>query len=121
MNPWGALAVALPGSLRPCQCRKRLSVLCLLRQPASGNYLPVAIYPWRRRVVAVVGKGLAAVGHMPVLERAVVVVQDLGEAGARAAGLAVGVAPRLVLWVAIRSNRVIQSLPEDGVSRGLRC
>ena len=119
-NPWGGLAVALPGQRQPCQSRRHLSVLSLLRQPASGNCLPMAISRWRRALAAV-GKGLAAVGHRPVLERAAAVVQGLEEAGARAVGQAAGVAPRPVPWVAIRSNRAIQSLPGDGVSRGPRC
>ena len=120
MNHWGALAVALPVRRQPCQSRKRLSVRSLLRQPASGNCLPMAIYQWRRALAAV-GKGLAAVGHMPVLERAAAVVQGREEAGAQAVGLAAGMAPRPVPWVAIRSNRAIQSLPGDGASRGLHC
>ena len=64
-------------------------MLSLLRQPASGNYLPTAISRWRRALAAV-GKGLAAVGHRPVLERAAAVVQGLEEAGARAVGQAAG-------------------------------
>jgi hypothetical protein len=95
MNPWGALVVALRGQPRPCQSRKRLSVLSLLKDRASGNCLPMVTCPWRQALVAA-GRGPAAAWPVPVLVWALAVGQGRGEAGGRVVGQVAVVAPQPV-------------------------
>jgi hypothetical protein len=60
-----------------------------------GNYLPMAICQWRQALAAA-GRGLGAVGRVPVLGRALAAVQGREEAAARAMGQVATVASQPV-------------------------
>ena len=65
----------------------------LLREPALGNCLPMAICQWRQALAAVGrGRGLGAGGHVPVLGWVLAAVQGREEAADRAMEQGVAVA-----------------------------
>jgi hypothetical protein len=121
-----------PGHLQPQlpQSRPHRSLLHRLRERALDHCLPMVICQWRqvlvaaaqvgmtRKALVAAGGGLGVGWPMPVPAWAPAVVQGLGEAEARAAGQ-VAVAPQPAPWEAIKSNRVIRSLPGDAGSRVL--